>query len=50
MKTGLLILFFSVWGFSLCKAQSRKSIDTSTDILALLNPIAGFTGSLALKD
>ena len=50
MKTGLLILFFSVWGFSLCKSQSRKSIDTSTDILALLNPIAGFTGSLALKD
>jgi len=50
MKTGLLFLFLSVWGFSLCGAQSRKSIETSTDILALLNPIAGFTGSLATKD
>lgn len=50
MKTGLLFLFLSVWGLSLCEAQSRKSIDTSTDILALLNPIAGFTGSLIIKD
>lgn len=32
------------------RAQSRKAIETSTDVLAFVNPVAGFVGSLAIGD
>lgn len=32
------------------KSQSRKAIETSTDVLMLVAPAAGFIGSLAIKD
>lgn len=32
------------------KSQPRKAIETSTDVLMLVAPAAGFIGSLAIKD
>lgn len=32
------------------KAQSRKAVETSTDVLMFVNPVAGFVGSLVMKD
>lgn len=50
-----LILFFIIFlliGANAipAKSQPRKAIETSTDVLMLVAPAAGFIGSLAIKD
>lgn len=50
-KTGTSICIFLMLCFSFgSMAQYRKSIETSTDILAFVNPVAGFVGSMAIRD
>lgn len=42
----LTILFITTWA----KGQPRKAVETSTDILMLVTPVAGFATTLAIGD
>ena len=45
----LLSTLFFLNSFS-PSAQNRKTIETTTDILMFITPVAGFAGSLAIGD
>lgn len=46
-----IIFFFAcMMIFPESKGQSRKAIDRSTDVAMFINPLAGFVGSLAIRD
>lgn len=46
----IISLSFLLLSPGLLHAQSRKAIETSTDILMFVNPVAGFAGSLIIGD
>ncbi|MEG0796848.1 MAG: phosphatase PAP2 family protein [Odoribacter sp.] len=49
MRSLLLPLFVVVLLLN-SSAQSKKNIETSTDLLMFVNPVAGFVGSLVIGD